>query len=612
MTLSSAEEGISVVLPAFNEEAAVGREIEAVHAVMRQTGRPYEIVVVDDGSTDETAARAAAHEIRLIRRDRNYGYGSALKAGIAEVKFDWILILDADGTYPSAAISLLLEHLPACDMVVGARTGKIVQSPWIRRGPKWLLRQYAGYLSGQRIPDLNSGMRIMPKAVVERFLDVLPSGFSFTTTITLAMIANGYKVLYQPIDYFKRVGTSKIRPVDFFRILTMITRLMLMFSPLRLLVTAGSLVLLLAFLAYRYNLTPVHFSAAGFMSVSIFTLTICGLVEYRSHQFRMAPVVVRSAPGKKLFRRIVSSRGLRVLGSIVLLASLTFILPKDKILAALRVIHPAILAAAIPLLLLAHVLGSWKWHLLVNKGGAGLRFSTSVRLYFSGLFGNLFLPSIVGGDAVMVALGLRETRSRGAIIVGSLVNRVLDLVALMAMSFVGAVGLGDALDAQSRRWLGTVLIVAAGGVIFLISAFLLHPDRLPPKLRAWYLKHQSLIDALRRPQTYPAPFAMSVLMQSILLVLTAWIAETSGLHIALSVWLLAWPLAKLVALLPVTVGGIGARELALAALLAPFGVPAPSAIVVGLAWDAVLVGGGLAAGLISRILALKAAPLRIG
>jgi glycosyltransferase involved in cell wall biosynthesis/uncharacterized membrane protein YbhN (UPF0104 family) len=602
MARSLADEGISVVIPAFNEEGAVQRQIEEVHAAIRHTRRPYEIIVVDDGSTDRTAERAATQEIRLIRRDRKYGYGSALKAGIAEAKFDWILILDADGTYPSAAIPQLLEHLPDADMVIGARTGKIVQSPLMRRGPKWVLRQYASYLAGQHIPDLNSGMRVMRKAVVERFLDLLPSGFSFTTTITLAMISNGYRVIYKPIDYFKRVGTSKIRPVDFFRIFALITRLMLLFRPMRLLVTAGSAVLLLAFLEYRYDLTPIDVSAARFASLSGFILALGGLVEYRSHHFRMPRTNIVRLPRPKFRERIASSRGLRVLGSMILLLSLTFFLPRDKILGALRVIHPAILAAAIPLLLAVHTLGSWKWHLLVNKGGAGLRFSSSVRLYFSGLFGNLFLPSIVGGDAVMVALGLRETRSRGAIVLGSLVNRVLDLGGLIAISFAGAVAQGGALDTQSRRWLETILIAAAVGVILVISAFVMHPDRLPRKLRALYLQHQPLIDALRRPGTYAAPFAMSVLMQLSLLLMTASIAETCGLHVAFGAWLLAWPLAKLVALLPVTVGGIGARELALAALLGPFGAPAASAIAVGLAWDGVLVGGSLFAGLISRVL----------
>jgi uncharacterized protein (TIRG00374 family) len=595
-------DGISVVIPAFNEEGAIERQIDEVHATMRQTGRPYEIIVVDDGSTDRTAERAPTEGIKLIRRDRNYGYGSALKTGIAEAKFDWILIIDADATYPAAAIPLLLEHVPDADMVVGARTGKIVQSPLVRRGPKWLLRQYASYLAGYRIPDLNSGMRVMRKTVVEQFLHLLPSGFSFTTTITLAMISNGYTVVYTPIDYFKRIGASKIRPVEFFRIFALITRLMLLFGPRRLLVTGGSALLLLGFLEYRYDLTPIDMSAARFAGVSSFILALAGLVEYRSHYFRL-PSTKPARP--KLRERIASSRGLRILGSVILLLSLTFFLPKDKIFDALQRVQPWVLAMTLPLLLAVHTLGSWKWHLLVNRGGAGLRFRSSVRLYFSGLFGNLFLPSIVGGDAVTIALGLRETRSRGAIVLGSLVNRVLDLAGLVAISFAGAIALGDALDAQSWRWLLTAVIVAAAGVVLLISAFVLRPDRLPHKLRALYLKHQDLIDTLRHPRTYAAPFALSMLMQSGLLLLTAWIAATCGLHIALSAWLLTWPLAKLLALVPVTVGGIGAREVAFAALLAPFGVQAGLAVAVALAWDGVLVGASLLAGLISRVLAVE-------
>lgn len=607
-----AASGITIVIPAFNEEGAVVREIQALHTAMQEAGRPYEIIVVDDGSTDKTAERAATQNIKLIRRDRNYGYGAALKAGIAEANYDWILITDADGTYPASAIPTLLEYLPDADMVVGARTGKIVQAPWVRRGPKWILRNYASYLAAQRIPDLNSGMRIMRKSVVERFLDLLPSGFSFTTTITLGMISNGYNVIYQPIDYFKRVGNSKIRPADFFRFFLLITRLMLLFRPVRLLATAGSLLLLLLFLEYRYDLTPVDVSGATFAGMSSFVLALTGLVEFRSRHFRMPRRNVFVLPRRSLFQRITSNRALRVLGSTMLLLLLTLFLPKDKIVAAFRVIRPGMLALAIPLLLIAHTLGSWKWHVLVNRGGSGLRFTSSMRLYFSGLFGNLFLPSIVGGDAVMVALGFRETRSRAGIIVGSLLNRVLDLGSLVVIALAGAFALGGALDIRSRHWLETVLLVATIGLTLFTFILLLHPDRLPARLRALYLSHESLVAALRHPRTYAFPFLMSLVMQTSLLLLTAWIAQTCGLDVAFRIWLLTWPLAKLLALVPVTVGGIGAREVAFAALLAPFGVAPGLAIAVGLAWDGVLIGGSLSAGLISRALALRAVPPQAG
>ena len=603
-----ADHGISVVVPAFNEERAVTRQVEEIHAAMRQTGRPYEIIVVDDGSTDRTADKACACDVVLIRRDRNYGYGSALKAGIAAAQYDWILIIDADQTYPSEAIPALLDRLPDFDMVVGARTGKVVQSPLMRKAPKWFLRQYASYLVGRNIPDLNSGMRVMRKAAVERFLDLLPSGFSFTTTITLAMISNGYKVFFTPIDYFKRVGKSKIRATDFFRIFALITRLMLMFRPTRLLATGGALALLVAFILDR--LTPLEISTAEYASMSALIMGLAGVVEYRSHQFRI-PRVNLAKPKPKLRDLILRSRGLRLIGSIVLLFSLTLFLPKDKILQALRVIHPGILAATIPLVLLVHTVGSWKWHLLVNEGGARLPFLTSVRLYFSGLFGNLFLPSIVGGDAVIVALGLKETHSRAAIVLGSVVNRVLDMASLVGMSLLGAALLGGGLNPESRKLLEGVLVTGAAAAVVLLLLILLLHRRLPASLKALQLKHQPVIRALRNPRTYAAPFLMSIFVQLSLLTLTAWIADTCGLHIALGVWFLAWPLAKLVALLPFTTGGLGAREVALVALLRPFGVPPSASIAVALAWDGVLMGGSLFAGLISRVLAINP-PARAG
>jgi glycosyltransferase 2 family protein len=217
----------------------------------------------------------------------------------------------------------------------------------------------------------------------------------------------------------------------------------------------------------------------------------------------------------------------------------------------------------------------------------------------------------VGGDAVTIALGLRETKNGGAILLGSVVNRVLDLASLIAISLAGAGALGDALDLQARRLLETILIVAAGASVLLLFVFVYQPKRLPWRAKQLYLKNQKLIDALRNPRTYIAPFALSIFVQLSLLVLTVWLAMTSGLHIGLSAWLLAWPLAKLVALLPLTMGGIGAREVALAVLLRPFGVPPASAIAVALAWDGVLIGGSLFAGLISRVLAVNSLPAPI-
>ncbi len=232
---------VSVVIPAFNEDTALTRQLHELAAVMRQSGWRHEILVVDDGSTDNTAATAARCGVRVLRLPANGGYGNALKAGIAAAAYHWILITDADGTYPPQAIPSLLDRAAEAAMVVGARIGTHVQEPWARKPAKWLLRQYASLVAMQRIPDLNSGMRLMRRPLVRRFWELLPAGFSFTTTITLATLAAGLPVVYVPIDYLPRVGTSKIRSFDFFRFARIITRMALRFRPLRLLAPAGLL-----------------------------------------------------------------------------------------------------------------------------------------------------------------------------------------------------------------------------------------------------------------------------------------------------------------------------------------------------------------------------------
>jgi glycosyltransferase involved in cell wall biosynthesis len=218
------ERGVTIVIPAYNEEDGIGPGIEAVKQALAASDWRYEIVVVDDGSSDRTAQCAEEHGAQVIRLGANNGYGAALKAGIARAQFAWVAIIDADCTYPANELPRMLEQVPEHDMVVAARTGTDVREPFARRPAKWALRKLAGALTGRTIPDLNSGMRVIRKAVVDEFAALLPSGFSFTTTITLAMISRGYAVAYLPINYYKRVGRSKIKPLHVFQFASLIVR----------------------------------------------------------------------------------------------------------------------------------------------------------------------------------------------------------------------------------------------------------------------------------------------------------------------------------------------------------------------------------------------------
>ena len=228
--------GLTVVLPAFNEARSAAAVISALRDTLEPTGWPFEIIVVDDGSADGTADEANSAGARVLRHRSNRGYGAALKTGIRHAQFPLVCIGDMDGTYPMERIPDLVETLEAhgADMVVGARTGEAVAIPLVRRPAKWILGRFAEMVAGQPIPDLNSGLRVFYRSTVLRMFGLLPDGFSFTTTVTLALITNGHLVDYVPIDYHQRVGKSKFRPIqDTANFASLILRIALYFVPLK-------------------------------------------------------------------------------------------------------------------------------------------------------------------------------------------------------------------------------------------------------------------------------------------------------------------------------------------------------------------------------------------
>lgn len=243
-------DAISIVIPAYNEEHGVGPVIAELRDVLSRHGIRGEIIVVDDGSTDGTQQAAAQAGARVLRHRSNRGYGAALKTGITAAAYDIIAITDADRTYPSAAIPALLEELERADMVVGARTGRNVTIPFIRKPAKWVLNKLANYVAGVKIPDLNSGLRVFRREIAMQYFPILPDQFSFTTTITLAMHCDKYAVAYLPIDYHQRTGSSKIVPWDAYNFAVLILRTAMLFRPLR-------VFLPLVFLCLAYGFTKM-------------------------------------------------------------------------------------------------------------------------------------------------------------------------------------------------------------------------------------------------------------------------------------------------------------------------------------------------------------------
>ncbi|MBI2575335.1 glycosyltransferase family 2 protein [Candidatus Woesearchaeota archaeon] len=235
---------ISVIIPVYNEEKAVASTIERVKKAMNRQKQQYEIIAVNDGSTDnsEKILRQAAG-IRIASHPYNLGYGAALKTGLRNAKGEFVLITDADGTYPVESIPELLKYTGQYDMVVGARTGKNV--PNMRKPAKAIIGLLANILTGKKIPDLNSGFRVFRKEVAMQFMHLYPSGFSFTITITLACLTNSHTVKYVPIEYSKRQGKSTISPVkDFIGFVTLIVRILTYFEPLKFFLTPAILLIL--------------------------------------------------------------------------------------------------------------------------------------------------------------------------------------------------------------------------------------------------------------------------------------------------------------------------------------------------------------------------------
>ena len=219
----------SVLIPAFNEAASIGSVVRELAAAARW----LEILVIDDGSTDDTGARAGDAGARVIRHPYNKGNGAAVKSGIRHATGQFVLIADADGQHRPADAARLVSHLDAYDLVVGARSGQ-TQASVARRVGNAALNGIASYLTEQSIPDLTSGFRAARREHLLEFIHLLPNGFSTPTTTTLAFMRAGYSVRFEPVEAAPRVGVSKIRlGSDGFNFFLILLKVITIFSPLR-------------------------------------------------------------------------------------------------------------------------------------------------------------------------------------------------------------------------------------------------------------------------------------------------------------------------------------------------------------------------------------------
>ncbi len=237
-------------MPVFNEETSLEHTLEQLRAtVAEMRDCDCEMICVDDGSSDRTPEILKRQPgVTVLTHERNQGYGAALRTALHYTDSEWIFIVDADGTYPLDRLSdLWAEARKGADMVVGARSGPGIAGNPLKRFARWILRRLVHVLTGVMVPDLNSGMRVFRRSLYEELGHLLPLGFSFTTTLTVACLYLQYRVRYLPIDYQPRIGRSGIRPVrDFLGFVILTVRLASYFEPLTFFIPTAGVILVVA------------------------------------------------------------------------------------------------------------------------------------------------------------------------------------------------------------------------------------------------------------------------------------------------------------------------------------------------------------------------------
>ena len=255
---------LSIIIPAYNEEEGIKNVLIELNNYLKKNNILTEIIVVNDGSTDQTKNILENIEnIKLINHPYNKGYGAALKSGIKKAQGEYILIIDGDGTYPVNEIPKLLEYMDEYDMVSGMRKGKNSDARWFysQRIAKFILKRIAGYVTNSKIPDINCGLRVFKKEIIKKYWDLYPQGFSFTTTSLVAFLADDYQVKFIPIDYHQRKGKSTLKPFkSFIGFISLILKLSLFFKPIKIFLPLSILIFI----------TAIGITIYGFIWKSVF------------------------------------------------------------------------------------------------------------------------------------------------------------------------------------------------------------------------------------------------------------------------------------------------------------------------------------------------------
>ena len=264
----------SIIVPVFNEEKAVKNVLEELKAYLNEKKYQTEIIVINDGSTDQTKEILKdIKDIKLINHPYNKGYGAAIKTGVKKAKYNWILWYDSDGQHQPKYIEKLIKYKKGYDMIIGARQG--YQGPIMRQPGKKILHNLAQYLIQHKIPDLNSGFRLIRKSKFEKFSHLFPNGFSVSTTITLAFFKQGFNIKYIPITIKKRMGgKSCVKANDGFKTIMLIIRIIVLFSPLRIFLPMSGFLFGLALLSLVLDIMKTRSINIGDVTILFFISSI--------------------------------------------------------------------------------------------------------------------------------------------------------------------------------------------------------------------------------------------------------------------------------------------------------------------------------------------------
>lgn len=267
---------ISVVIPAYNEQGAIHHTVNEIrHTLELMNVDGYEVIVVNDGSTDNTAQEAQECGAKIVNHPHNVGYGKSLKSGILAAKNDTIVITDADLTYPFDHFPKLYEeYTKGFDMVVGRRTGTHVNPSILKSPLRRILRFLVEFTAGRKIPDINSGLRVFSKKTVVPYFNQLCDTFSFTTSLTLAYMMTGLFVSYIDIPYSKRHGNSKVRLFrDSLRTLQFILQAITYYNPIKVFLLFAVICILLSCVGFLIS-TFLHINAGYYLGLGGFLVSL--------------------------------------------------------------------------------------------------------------------------------------------------------------------------------------------------------------------------------------------------------------------------------------------------------------------------------------------------